>query len=117
MKKAFGATEIYRFSAPDGSVMHAELRIGDSVLMLGEAVEEHPPMPVALYLYVKDADDTYRKALEAGGETVGAPDDMFWGDRVATIKDFAGNRWWIATHIEDVSSEELEKRARLAMAA
>lgn len=118
LKKAFGATEIYRFPSPDGSVMHAELKIGDSVLMLGEAVnEQHPAMPVALYIYVDDADATYRKALDAGGESVGAPDDMFWGDRVATIKDFAGNKWWIATHVEDVNSGEIERRAQQAMAA
>jgi PhnB protein len=118
LKKAFAATEIYRFPSPDGSVMHAELKIGDSVLMLGEATnEQHPAMPVALYLYVDDADATYRKALDAGGESIGAPDNMFWGDRVATIKDFAGNKWWIATHVEDVSSGELERRAQQAMAA
>ena len=118
LKKAFGATEIYRFPSPDGTVMHAELKIGDSVLMLGEAADQqHPPMPVALYLYVDDADATYRKALDAGGESIGAPDDMFWGDRVATVKDFAGNKWWIATHVEDVNSGEIERRAQQALAA
>ena len=118
LKKAFGATEIYRFPSPDGSVMHAELKIGDSVVMLGDAADEqHPPMPVALYLYVDDAEATYRKALDAGGESIGAPEDMFWGDRVATIKDFAGNKWWIATHVEDVASDELSRRAQQAMAA
>ncbi|MGA2401276.1 MAG: VOC family protein [Syntrophobacteraceae bacterium] len=118
MKKAFGATEVYRFPAPDGSVMHAEMKIGDSVLMLGEAMcEGASPMPIALYLYVNDADATYRAALDAGGESTGAPENMFWGDRVATVKDFAGNKWWIATHVEDVSADELERRARQAKAA
>ncbi len=117
MKKAFGATEVYRFHSPDGNVMHAEMKIDDSVVMLGEAMKESPPMPAGLYIYVNDVDATHRKAMEAGGETMAAPEDMFWGDRVATVKDFAGNRWWIATHVEDVSSEDLEKRAQQAMAA
>jgi len=117
MKKAFGAVEIYRFPSPDGSVMHAEMKIGDSIVMLGEAMRDATPTSMALYLYVNDADAVYRKALDAGGESIGAPGNMFWGDRVATVKDFAGNKWWIATHVEDVSSEELEKRARQAMAA
>ncbi len=117
MKKAFGATEIYRFPSPDGGVMHAEIKIGNSVVMLGECMKDASPMPMALYLYVDDADAVYRKALDAGGETVGAPENMFWGDRVATIKDFAGNKWWIATHVEDVNSDEIERRAHQAMAA
>jgi PhnB protein len=117
MKAAFGATEVYRFPAPDGSVMHAELRIGDSVLMMGEAMGDAPPMPIALYPYVNDADATYRKALDAGGESVEGPADRFWGDRVATVKDFAGNMWWIATHVEDVNTDEITRRAQQAMAA
>jgi uncharacterized glyoxalase superfamily protein PhnB len=117
MKKAFGASEVYRFPAPDGAVMHAELKVGDSVVMLGEAMKDAHPMPVALYVYVDDADATYRKALDAGGESVEAPADQFWGDRVATVKDFAGNKWWIATHVEDVDSKEIERRARQAKAA
>jgi len=117
LKKAFGATEVYRFPSPDGSVMHAEIKIGDSVIMVGEAMRETPPMPAALYLYVNDTEAAYRKALDAGGESIEAPDDKFWGDRVAMIKDFAGNKWWIATHVEDVNSDEISRRARQAMAA
>ncbi len=117
MKKAFDATEVYRFSSPDGGVMHAEMKIGDSVIMLGESLEEQTHMPIALYLYVKDADAVYRKALDAGAQTILAPDDMFWGDRVGTVRDFAGNKWWIATHVEEVSADELERRAGKAMAA
>ncbi len=97
--------------------MHAEMKIGDSVVMLGEVMKGASPMPTALYLYVSDADATYRKALDAGGESIGAPENMFWGDRVATIKDFAGNKWWIATNVEDVSAEELSRRAQQAVAA
>ena len=69
------------------------------------------------YVYVQDADATYRAALSAGGESLEAPTDQFWGDRVATIKDFAGNKWMIATHVEDVSADELERRARNFMTA
>ncbi len=117
LKNAFGAVEVYRFSSPDGTVRHAEVKIGDSVVMLGEACVESPAMPVSLYLNLNDTDATYKKALAAGGEKVAAPEEMFWGDRVATVKDFAGNRWWIATHVEELSSEELERRAEKAMAA
>ena len=116
MKKAFGATENYRFPAPDGSVMHAELKIGDSFVMLGEAMKDSPTS-ATYYVYVHDADATYRNALSAGGESLEGPTDQFWGDRVATIKDFAGNKWMIATHVEDVSADELESRARKLMAA
>ncbi|MDY0042148.1 MAG: VOC family protein [Desulforhabdus sp.] len=113
---AFGAEELYKLPTADGSVMHAELKIGDSILMLGEAMEGFSTMPASLYLYVPDVDAVYRAALDAGGESLEAPTDQFWGDRVASIKDFAGNRWWIATHVEDVESEELARRAH-AMAA
>lgn len=112
LKAAFGAVELFRLSAADGSVMHAELRIGDSVLMLGEAMEGFSPMPASLYLYVPDADATYRAALDAGGESLEEPADRFWGDRMALVRDFAGNRWWIATHVEDVDSDEVARRAR-----
>ncbi len=117
MKKAFGATENYRFPAPDGSVMHAELKIGDSFVMLGEARQDCSPESATFYVYVQDADATYKKALSAGGESLEGPTNQFWGDRVATIKDFAGNKWMIATHVEDVSTEELTKRAQKMMAA
>jgi len=117
MKKAFEATEVYRVPAPDGGVMHAEMKIGDSILMLGEATKDCSPMPVSFYVYVRDAEATYRKALKAGGESLEGPADRFWGDRVASIKDFAGNKWMIATHVEDVNADELKRRAQQFMAA
>jgi PhnB protein len=117
MKNAFGAIEIYRFPAPDGSVMHAEMKIGDSIIMLGEAMKGASPMPITLYVYLEDVDKTYRAALDAGGESLEGPTNQFWGDRVASIKDFTGNKWMIATHVEDVSADELAKRAQKAMAA
>ncbi|MGO8943118.1 MAG: VOC family protein [Syntrophobacteraceae bacterium] len=117
MKKAFEATETYRVPSPDGSVMHAELKIGNSVIMLGEPMEGSFTRPATFYVYVQDADATYRAALEAGGESLEGPTDRFWGDRVASIKDFAGNNWMIATHVEDVDAGELTRRAQQAMAA
>lgn len=117
MKKAFGATESYRFPGPDGSVMHAEIKIGDSILMLGEAMKGASTMPTSLYLYLKDVDKVYRAALDAGGESLEKPTDQFWGDRVASIRDFAGNKWMIATHVEDVSTDEISRRAQQVMAA
>jgi PhnB protein len=74
-------------------------------------------MAAAFYVYVKDADVAYRAALDAGGEPLEGLTNQFWGDRVGTIKDFAGNKWMIATHVEDVDADELTRRARLAMAA
>ncbi|MGO9414466.1 MAG: VOC family protein [Syntrophobacteraceae bacterium] len=117
MKKAFEATETYRVPSPDGSVMHAELKIGNSVIMLGEPMDGSFTRPATFYVYVLDADATYRAALEAGGESLEGPTDRFWGDRVASIKDFAGNNWMIATHVEEVDAEELTRRAQQAMAA
>ncbi len=112
LKAAFGAEEHYRFPADDGTVMHAELKIGDSIVMLGEAMADFTPMPALLYLYVPDADATYRAAVNAGAESVEGPSDRFWGDRAASVRDCAGNMWWIATHVENVDAEELERRAR-----
>jgi len=111
LKVAFGATELMRFLEPDGSVMHAQLKIGDSTLMMGEAMRGVAPTQASFYLYVSDADATYRVALAAGAVTVTEPADQFWGDRIAGIKDLAGNTWWIATHVEDVDPEELARRA------
>ncbi len=112
LKAAFGAVELSRLPGANGTVMHAELKIGDSMVMLGEEMEGCPSLHGALYLYVPDADATYRAALDAGGESVEEPADRFWGDRAALVQDFAGNRWWIASHVEDVSAEEIAKRAQ-----
>ena len=111
LKQAFDATEIFRMPRPDGTIMHAELRIGDSIVMLGEAMEEFPPRSSSIYLYVNDADATYQRALQAGATSTMEPADQFWGDRNAGVVDPAGNHWWIATHQEDVPPEELARRA------
>ena len=96
---------------PDGRVMHAQVRIGDSPIMMGQAREEWPAMPACIYLYVEDADAGYEKALAAGATSLEVPRDEFYGDRHGSVRDSQGNIWWIATHIEDVSPEEIERRA------
>ena len=114
VKKAFGAEEIMRMPAPDGAVIHAEINIGDSRLMLSEAMQT-PPNQSSFYLYVKDADAMYQTALKAGATSVREPTNEFWGDRVAMVRDPFGNVWSAATHKEDVPPEEMGKRAAAAM--
>ncbi|HLP19494.1 MAG TPA: VOC family protein [Chitinophagales bacterium] len=110
VNKAFNAELKSKFDAPDGKVMHAEIKIGESILMLGEAMEQWPPFPGMLYLYVPDVDATYKQAMAAGGESLREPTTEFYGDRSAGLRDAWGNQWWLATHVEDVSEEEMEKR-------
>jgi uncharacterized glyoxalase superfamily protein PhnB len=104
-----------RMPTPDGTIMHAEVRIGDSPVMMGEARGEHKPMPGSIYLYVDDTDATYRRALQAGATSLMEPADQFYGDRSASVVDPVGNHWFIATHIEDVPPEELARRAEVFM--
>jgi uncharacterized glyoxalase superfamily protein PhnB len=114
--QAFGAAEKFPpMKRPDGKIMHAEMRIGDSVVMLGEACGEYRPMPGCLYLYVEDVDGMYNRALQAGATSVTEPRDQFYGDRSAGVRDPAGNFWWIATHKEDVTDAELERRFRATL--
>jgi PhnB protein len=111
LTRVFDAVQAERHDRPDGAIMHAEVRVGDSMLMVSEACEQMGPSPAQLYVYVEDADAVYQKAVDAGCTSVMAPVDMFWGDRFSSVKDRWGNAWNIATHIEDVSKEELDKRA------
>lgn len=115
LKQAFDATVIVKMLRPDGTVHHAEVKIGDSMIMLGEA-QDQSHKPGALYLYVPDVDATYRQAVQAGATSLSEPADMFYGDRGGGVEDAWGNTWWIGTHIEDVSPEELKKRAETAAA-
>jgi PhnB protein len=101
--------------APDGSVAHASMRIGDSMIMMGEVCGKWKPMPAMIYLYVKDADAAYKRALRAGAKSIMKPSDQFWGDRHGGVTDAAGNQWWISTHIEDLSPSEIRKRGAAAM--
>jgi len=98
----------------DDPVGHAEMRVGDSLIMLADAQtsDSGQPMPAMLYVYVRDADAVYEKALAAGAKSVREPADQFYGDRSAAVTDAFGNQWWFATHIEDVPPEEMERRVK-----
>ena len=119
-KEAFGAEERSRMTLPDGKcVAHAELKIGDSILMLSDEMPGQSCEPAAVgeacvgfYLYVKDVDDVFERAVAAGAKVKEPLKDEFWGDRVGQIIDPAGHIWSLATHMEDVSPEELRKRGR-----
>ena len=108
-KQAFGAKERMRMLGPGGKIMHAEIQIGDSIIMLTDAVHQ-PAQPAGLFLYVLDVDKTFAKAVKAGATVVMPVQDMFWGDRFGTVEDPSGNRWGIATHREDVTPREIKKR-------
>ncbi|MGH9611226.1 MAG: VOC family protein [Bryobacteraceae bacterium] len=110
LKQAFDATEVHVSRRPNGRMMHAEVKIGDSIIMIGEAQDTWKAMPAMVYLYVEDVDGTFRQATAAGGKTVREVKDEFYGDRSGGVEDSCGNMWWIATHVEDVSREELERR-------
>ena len=109
--EAFGAVLQHRSTRPNGSVIHAEIRIGNSTIMTGEPQRAFDPMPTFLHLYVEDCDAVYQQALTAGAESVMEPQDQFYGDRSGGVRDPFGNLWWIATQVEDLSSEEVERRA------
>lgn len=103
LKRAFGAREIAKYASPDGVVHHAEIRVGDSVVEMGEAHGKYPPMPAMFYIYVPDCDAMYRRALAAGATSLSEPADQSYGDRSAAVKDVFGNSWYIATHIKDMT--------------
>jgi len=125
-KKAFGAVERFRMLGPDGkSIMHAELMIGDSIIFL---CDEFPNMetkspatlhgsPVTIHLYVEDVDAVFNRALSEGGKAAMPLQDMFWGDRFGEIEDPFGHHWSIASHVEDVAPEEIERRGAEAFAS
>lgn len=122
-KKAFGATELMRMGSPDGKVGHAELQIGDSRVMLAD---EFPEMgflspktiggsPVMMHLYVEDVDTTVPKAVAAGAKVTREVADQFYGDRGGQVEDPFGHKWYVATHKEDLTPEEIRTRAAKAM--
>jgi PhnB protein len=104
LKRAFGAREIAKYASLDGVVHHAEIRVGDSVVEMGEPQGKYPPMPTMFYVYVPDCDAVYRRALQAGATSIAEPVDQPYGDRSGAVKDVFGNQWYIATHIKDVAS-------------
>lgn len=102
MKRAFGAEEVARAHSPDGAIGHAKVRIGDSIIEMGEAHGPWQPKPTTLHLYVPDTDELYRRALDAGATSIMEPKDQPYGDRSGGVRDPFGNQWFIATHIRDV---------------
>ena len=115
-KKAFGAEEIGRHPGPDGKIMHAEMKIGDSHfmindVMMGKGPKEMGGSPAGFWIYVKDSDSLFKRAVDAGGKVQMPLEDQFWGDRAGALVDPAGYTWWIATHKEDLSGAEVERRA------
>lgn len=114
VKEVFGAVEKDRFNMPDGSTIHVEVKIGDSILILGP-VERHGSFPAKIFVYVDDVDTVYSKALAAGAKSVSEPEDQFFGQRVARAQDSWGNLWVIATQTEIVNSEEMQRRFKTLM--
>lgn len=119
-KRAFGAQEKSRLDGPDGKVVHAELKIGDSLIMLSDELPESGTRSprtlrgssVGIFLYVDNVDDVFRQAVSAGATAEAQPSDMFWGDRFGALTDPFGHHWSLATHKEDVSREEMAKRGK-----
>ena len=117
-KRAFGARERVRMPGPEGKIAHAELQVGDSIIMLGGECPERGAVspqtlegsPVGLALYVENVDKAFNRAVDAGAAAKEAPEDKFWGDRAASLTDPFGHKWMLLTHIEDVSPEEMKKR-------
>lgn len=118
-KKAFGAEEVMRFPGPDGRIMYAELRIGDSPLMLGDEMPEQGTRgprtlggtPVSLFLYTENVDASWKRAVDAGGKPVVPLDNQFWGDRAGCIEDPGGHQWWLSQRVKDMTVDELRKSA------
>jgi PhnB protein len=104
-----------RMAGPDGTAVHAEVSIGNSRIMLGEIMQQNMPSSSYFYVYVNDADAMHKRAVDAGATTVSQPADQFWGDRMGTVKDPFGNTWSLATHKEDPTPAEMEKRMKATM--
>jgi len=123
-KRAFGAQEVMRMEAPNGKIGHAEIKIGDSVIMLGDEMPgslSRSPQSLGantggIFIYVDNADAVFNQAVAAGAQVEMALADMFWGDRYGRLKDPFGHSWSVATHIEDVAPAEMQKRMQEAMA-
>jgi PhnB protein len=114
IKAGLSGTLVYSHTGADGSVSHAEMKIGDSMVMLGQASEKWKPLPCAIYLYVEDCDALYAQAVAAGAKSTQEPTTHFYGDRGAGVLDSNGVQWWIGTHVEDVPPEEIARRAQAA---
>jgi len=110
IKHVFDGEEREKMKMADGSVNHGEMSIGESVIMMGKSSDEHQQQNTMLYIYVEDTDIAYKKALEKGAVPVMEPTDQLYGDRSAGVKDKNGISWWMATHIENVSPDEMKRR-------
>ncbi len=118
LSRVFAATQVLRLDGPDGRIGHAELRIGDSTLMIADVPPSGKVKTGLLHLYVEDSEAMYRSALDLGATSLREPTVEFYGDRVASFADHRGNEWFLATHVEDISEEEMRRRAaELAAAA
>lgn len=111
VQEAYGAEELEAFRRPDGRLANAAVRIDDAEIMISQARPDNPALPAAIYLYVPDADATYAKCLELGATSLMEPMDEFYGDRACGVRDPFGITWWIATQIEDVPPDEIDRRA------
>ncbi len=112
LQNAFGAEELLRMPGENGRIMHAEIKLGDSVIMMGEPVGEYQSNSAMQYVYLENVDNAYQKALDAGAVSEQPPEDQFYGDRTAAVKGPQGNFWWLATHVKDVSEEDLMSEAK-----
>ncbi len=112
LKHTFDAEERALINDREGHVGHAEIKIGGSIVMMADSTRQYSPIPSQLYVYVEDVDHTYKRGLEAGGASEQVPTTQFYGDRTAAVKDPTGNIWWIATRIEDVPPQEMERRMK-----
>jgi len=114
-KKALGATERMRMAGPDGKIMHAEIQIGNSFIMMNDecmgmrSAKSIGASPVSFYLYVEDSDAAFKKAISAGGKQIMPISDMFWGDRMGSFEDPFGIHWSLATHVKDLTPEEMKR--------
>lgn len=118
-KKALGAEEVMRFPGPDGLIMHAEIRVGDSLIMLADEMPEqgsrspkhYGGTPVSFFVYTENVDAAWKRAVDAGATQIMPLADQFWGDRTGCLQDPYGHQWWLAQHVQDLTPEELQKAA------
>jgi len=110
LRNVFDGALIESAKQPDGFISHAEVKIGDTTIMMGRANQKFPPVPSMNYVYVKNADEVYRKALDNDAASLMEPEDRFYGNREGGVKDPQGNTWWIAQFLKKVSMEEIEKK-------
>jgi uncharacterized glyoxalase superfamily protein PhnB len=112
LKNAFDAQETFAMRDEKGNIQHAEVKVGNSMVMLGGAHDQWKARPGNFYVYVEDCDAAYKRALAAGGKSLSEPQTQFYGDRHAAVTDAQGNNWWVATHVEDVPEADLGRRAK-----